>query len=255
MLRDERDAALSLVGMDRSLEAWCCMIRENLARSNRHIQPASVDTTICCSDLIRIGEVLKLSVESTREAILSTILHDTDIKLRDGELGVSLDIAIQAAYMTETGVTEGHISYRRSTETSWLNTENFVAFMNKTYHKAAGAEVKRLTLADQNAIRGWKLVKKLGIELKGTNNLADHLLYNRQRNTLYFFHHVGFVIAHLRGRAYEISLESDMKTCLEMSVVAPGTKYSLMSAGVLCHLCYCSRRSTLYNRSCFLRQT
>ena len=211
MSQDEQQVTLNLVGTTRSLDAWSRLLSELLLGSNQYVQSGPAVTEMSRADIIEIVKALRRKVDFNRDTILAELSNNRGINLN-----IALDIAIQASCMTETGVTKKHTTYNKSLGAYWNGKESFVTYMDRSYPQTIDSEGIALTKTDQNALKGWKLAKKLGIKFKGTNNLADHLFYSRQRNTLYIFHHVGFLNAHLGNRAYDIPLDSGMKTCLEM---------------------------------------
>jgi len=216
MSQDKQEAARCLVGTTRSLDAWFYMLNELLLRSKHHVQSTPTATEISPTDIVKIFTILRRNVSSNRSVILAELLHDSDVQGLGNNLNNALNIVIQAAYMTEISLAKRHASHNNPLGAYWDAEQSLVTFMERTYPQAEDSEGISLTATDQNALKGWKLAKKLGIEFKGTNNLADHLFYSRHRNTLYFFHHVGFLQAHLQNRAHGIPADSDMKTCLEM---------------------------------------
>jgi hypothetical protein len=49
----------------------------------------------------------------------------------------------------------------------------------------------------RSSLKAWKLTKRIGIKIRRTDNLVEHLLLDRKTMTLKVFHQVSFLRAHL----------------------------------------------------------
>jgi hypothetical protein len=52
-------------------------------------------------------------------------------------------------------------------------------------------------MAHKTSLKAWKLAKRCGIKIRGTDNLFEHLLLDVKTMTLKVFHQVSFLRAHL----------------------------------------------------------
>jgi hypothetical protein len=50
----------------------------------------------------------------------------------------------------------------------------------------------------KEALKGWKLQRRLGIRFRPTNDLSRHLKFHRKEGYLEIFHHAAFLKEHLR---------------------------------------------------------
>lgn len=55
----------------------------------------------------------------------------------------------------------------------------------------------------KTSLKAWKLTKRYGIKIKGTNNLLEHLVLDPKSMTLKVFHQVSFLRAHLEKSRQE----------------------------------------------------
>lgn len=55
----------------------------------------------------------------------------------------------------------------------------------------------------KTSLKAWKLTKRYGIKIKGTNNLLEHLVLDPKSMTLKVFHQVSFLRAHLKKSKQE----------------------------------------------------
>lgn len=97
---------------------------------------------------------------------------------------------------------------------SWGPTDSFLNFVERTFEKDSASDSKagRIALEDRYALKAWKLKRMLGFQIRPTDNLADHLLFNERDNILFLFHHAAFLKAHLmKNLEWESSFERSLQ--------------------------------------------
>lgn len=119
----------------------------------------------------------------------------------------------QLAFMIDPSSRDGFpMAYRIENEhifpVKWLPTQTFIQF----FHIAFPTESLDLWRSHtrSNSLRAWKLKRRLGIQIRPTNDLAEHLVYNPRTKTLAVFHQVEYLKAQVRYTA-ERSLEETVE--------------------------------------------
>ncbi|ORY13217.1 hypothetical protein BCR34DRAFT_276898 [Clohesyomyces aquaticus] len=216
------DIPLDLLGSSGNFSAWSELYSKLLSRRRIHISHPAQGTVISHEKILQTFAFLKSHVDSTREDILSSLVpgaNDEQIR-RDWE--ISLDVAIQAIFMIDAFNTRP--TRNRPTNIRpryWASTVSFLDFIESQFPEPVDPTKGEIAIEDLDALRAWKLEKKLGVSFAATDNLSDHLLYDRRYHTIYLFHHVGFLIAHLSARAKSLPFESSFRPCLEIGTLPP----------------------------------
>lgn len=213
----QQNIALSLFGASGDFVAWSRLYEDLVTRQRTRIGPPNANLVIPDSRVLEIAGLLRSNSRWTRTQALSVLATNSAPGLPDENAEIALDITVQAMFMTDSVATRGHSSDFRLggiRPKCWASTESLVQFLESSFPQAANSSGLSTVLKNQDSLRSWKLAKKLKVKFKGTNNLADHLLYDSRYNTLYLFHHVAWLNAHLGGLAHEVSFESDMETAI-----------------------------------------
>ncbi|KAH7119253.1 hypothetical protein EDB81DRAFT_914798, partial [Dactylonectria macrodidyma] len=126
------------------------------------------------------------------------------LKTTPSESGIEIviNLAVQSMIMVDCAAKHWHATdfilggYRPM---SWLLTETFLNFVDRSFPVGLDSTTQRVQAAveDKSSMKAWKLQKRLGVRFRGTNNLAEHLLFDPRSNCLYLFHHAEFLKAHL----------------------------------------------------------
>lgn len=86
----------------------------------------------------------------------------------------------------------------------WEENVSFLSFVESAFH--SGAQLvqtpeRQLRTAEmikhKSSLKAWKLSKRYGIKIRGTNNLLEHLVLDVKTMTLKVFYQVSFLRAHL----------------------------------------------------------
>ncbi|PHH93005.1 hypothetical protein CDD83_2494 [Cordyceps sp. RAO-2017] len=167
--------------------------------------------------------------------------------MNDGQALSAAHVAIRAAFMVDSAVSEGHgpgFAIGKHQQVSWQLSEPLTDFMNRCFPAYGYIERSAEAFAEQKSIKAWKLKSRLGISFRGTDNLAQHLLLDERNAVLYLFHHSSFLKAQLVRLLKEgVDKEADMSACLPRFVTndeSTETLHSLQS--ILFH--WNDRRST-----------
>ncbi|KAI1074092.1 hypothetical protein F5B20DRAFT_470609 [Whalleya microplaca] len=174
-----------------------------------------------------VMSLLKDDFRSTR-----TNLTDKAHQVLGGRLATSnvaklVSVGVQATIMLDPDAKNRHAhhfgmgTYR---PTDWLPNETLLEFVDRSFdrtHETSPARME-LVLQDKAALKAWKLQSRLGIEFHLTNNLAEHLLYDRHGNSLYLFHQIAFLKAQLRiAKDQSLEYTSGPAASFEKGVLPP----------------------------------
>lgn len=172
--------------------------------------------------ILHIIQYLKANVNGTRDQALVKLQNEQT--LCNVEIDHALDVAVQIMIMVDSAIQ----NWQPSSYTiggyktlSWDPTDSFLNFVERTFEKdsASDSNAGRIALEDRHVLKAWKLKRRLGIQIRPTDNLADHLSFNKQDNILFLFHHAAFLKAHLKkdldwDSNFEHSLKRYVYSCL-----------------------------------------
>ncbi|KAK3318934.1 hypothetical protein B0H66DRAFT_558427 [Apodospora peruviana] len=232
---------------------------DDLARRNNDYH-LTVSTSPCPLpvtniDVLRAAKVITSNLSKTKKETEGqlrkdiTSSSDSPDSRYHGNEPAAIGMAVEAMFMIDPAAKERHASdfrlgqhYRPS---SWLPDETLASFVERIFppslvgsQEAVAAAAAAMEQGQHGALRARKLQKRLGARFRPTNNLAEHLLFDEQRNYLYIFHHVGFLktqLARYEGGAVEALENIGLRESLEAGTLPPQllveTLYSLQ--GVL----------------------
>lgn len=215
---ESREAiTLSFLGRSGDFQAWFRVYDDLVSRRRFHINPPTSTKAVSHTKILEIAKDLAANISWTRDECIAALFQASRDKCSEDDLENALDIAVQATFMIDCVATQWHASNFRlggMRPTCWAANETFLKFMENSFPISTNIQKAVLVLENQDALKAWKLEKRLGLTFKGTNNLADHLLYDRRHNTVYLFHHVAFLDAHFGGFAKNLPFESGMEASL-----------------------------------------
>lgn len=121
---------------------------------------------------------------------------------------------VQLAFMIDPSSRDGFpMAYRFENEDAfpvkWLPNETFIQFFNTAF-PTEPLDFWHSSIR-KRSLKAWKLKRRLGIQLRPTNDLAEHLVYNPRMKTLTVFHQVEYLKAQVRHTAHR-SLEESIET-------------------------------------------
>jgi hypothetical protein len=99
--------------------------------------------------------------------------------------------------------------------TIWLSDQSFVDFFDTAFPITTSSEAPPLRISDiVRCPKAWKLQNRHGIRIVATNDLVQHLFYDKASRTLRIFHQVAYLKAHLRhatASRWSDSVEENIK--------------------------------------------
>ena len=173
------------------------------------------------TDILQAVQLLKDNPSITKTKAIQDLSNSVDAaNVRPGDEAI-INLAVQSMIMVDCSAKHHHAAdfslggYR---PVSWHADETFFDFVNRSFPSRHDRSAERLrdALRNKSSMKAWKLQKRLGISFRGTDNLAEHLLFEPRDNCLYLFHHAGFLKAHLERfqhdtRALDRSLIESLK--------------------------------------------
>ncbi|KAH7349156.1 hypothetical protein BKA66DRAFT_504406 [Pyrenochaeta sp. MPI-SDFR-AT-0127] len=218
------EIAQSLLGKSGKFAAWFRLYDDLLSRRRFQTHPPTSSKTITNSEIVAIAKLLRHNVRWTRDQLTTHLLNETGNDYGIVDLEIALEIAVQVMFLVDCDATTWHAAeYRLGgiRPTCWASSESFCAFMQRAFPRSTNVKNTASVLQDQHALKGWKLEKRLGLTVKGTIDLSNHLLYDPRHNVVYVFHHVAFLQAHLNGFAKDIPFDSTLEDCLLKGALPP----------------------------------
>ena len=213
-----------------SLSVYFRVYDSLIARNNIHVlrieEPEpGIPHPITHDDILEVAGILRGHPTLT---LLETC-SQLSVKLGHGyarrQLETSVFISVQAMLMLDcAGLPE-----------SWHSSERFVDFVPRCFPRESAIDAPVLrAIENRKAMKAWKLRARYRISFRGTDDLARHLLLDREHPegpSLYIFHHAAFLKAQFallkqHGLGKEDGVEACLKrlasslhmTCLEIDV-------------------------------------
>ncbi|KAI0023787.1 hypothetical protein F4780DRAFT_727820 [Xylariomycetidae sp. FL0641] len=132
-----------------------------------------------------------------------------------------------AIYCTPRNTYLDNVTHQRAHHMIWEDDTPFLAFM-ETVFQCGSASMRTPELQQRivdmrphlSSLKAWKLGKRYGIKVKGTDNLLDHLHLDRQTSTLKVYRHVSLIRMQLAKTKHE-PLELSMEESLKMITLPP----------------------------------
>lgn len=210
--------AQQLLGIDGNFTAWNRLHNDLMARGKVHviqIDPNTARKPLSNDFILAAASKLKGSARSSREEMIVQMIEDQGEHWCRSDIENALNVAAQLLYMIDCAATSWHsLEFRLGGHrpTCWISNEQFQEFMIRSFPTALDMDIRRVEVAlqNRNSIKAWKLKKRLGASFRGTDNLAEHLLFDQKCNAIYLFRHAAILKAHLAGRAKTLNWESNM---------------------------------------------
>ncbi|KAK2589821.1 hypothetical protein QQS21_012501 [Conoideocrella luteorostrata] len=174
--------------------------------------------------ILHAAGIIKDNPDMTKEEVIQK-LRATAAPSCMSKLEKNVNLAVQAMLMVDCTANHWHatdFTLGNHRPISWLSQEKYVDFFERSFPAGHQSSLNKIQAAieDKASMKAWKLQKRLGISFRGTNNLAEHLLFDPRRNCLYLFHHAEFLKAHLeRYQSHDRPLEMTALESLNLGTV------------------------------------
>lgn len=97
----------------------------------------------------------------------------------------------------------------------WDATQNFIEFLQGAFPTTKSRPFH--TESSNGSIKAWKLKERYGIRFKPTNDLVQHLIYDRRASTVKVFHQAAFIKAHL-WHTKQLALDTEFGSSVQRYV-------------------------------------
>ncbi|KAG4273760.1 hypothetical protein FPRO04_01401 [Fusarium proliferatum] len=196
---EQDEISLRLLGRKGKFEAYFTLFDE-LALRESTFSCHYVSSSPTHQHVLSTAILLRNNIQKTKEETMNQISRENQVVWENA--GNIINRAVQAMVMIDSAAQEWHPAnfvlggYR---PISWLSQESFVSFIERSIPRAPDQSCNRFEdiIGHKSKFKAWKLKKRLGIRFLPTNDLSCHLLFNDKDNTLYLFHQVAYLKAHL----------------------------------------------------------
>ena len=110
----------------------------------------------------------------------------------------ALRAAMQTGFMVDCEAQEG-LGLRNTPASCsplrWDETESLTDFLQKAFRDTSSSLHLNIKIGK---LKAWKMVKRYNVRFLATNDLAQHLLYDEDAQTIKIFHQISWSKAHLR---------------------------------------------------------
>lgn len=220
--KDKKELAEQLLGKSGDFEAYFSHYQDLVYQRNAFLIPIDKDSSqrrITYKDVLLVVDIIRDHAEWTLQEFQQGLKTRFPHERNHPDFSKLLAITVHAMFMVDCSAQERHASdfalgaYRPS---SWLPDQKFSAFMERCLPESLESDTVRhdTALRNKNAIRAWKLKKKLGTTFRQTNDIAQHLVYDPRNNVLYIFHHAAFLKAQLSKWSGDIPKQNGMSQSL-----------------------------------------
>jgi len=163
-------------------------------------------------DVLRYSKDLKHNPTMTRSQLMS-LSPVSNVSEKDKEDAVRA--MVKVAFMIDCAAKESHpegFAVGDFAPLKWEINEWFVDFATRAFPSSTLRSLSELAKirdaqVQKKCLKAWKLKKRYKIKFRGTENIAEHLLYDPEEGTVKVFHHTAFLKSHLlRSRDQPIDL-------------------------------------------------
>ncbi|KAK4163870.1 hypothetical protein QBC43DRAFT_318851 [Cladorrhinum sp. PSN259] len=178
-------------------------------------------------DILRWTQVLvndpKISFNGFIDKITSGNPAEISLKEKEHIARITVNVLFAIDCMLADYYSSALALHRSSScQTKWQGDTPFASFIQDTFTPPTtqpGHET-RGKLFNKKSLKAWKLVKRYGIKIRGTNNLLEHLELDTKTMTLKVFHQVSFLRAHLT-KAKELPLDLSFEESIKSGSLPP----------------------------------
>lgn len=176
------------------------------------------------ADILSCIEIIVQNPKISFNGFATTILgsKSTESSLREKEhlAKVTVQVAFGINCTLRDYYADGFMN-GRSHHAKWEGDVSFLHFMESAFNleshgiQAPEQQLRyREMITRKTSLKAWKLTKRYGIKIKGTENLLEHLVLDLETRTLKVFHQLSFLRAHLtksKGHPMDMNFEDSLR--------------------------------------------
>ncbi|KAJ4396544.1 hypothetical protein N0V93_000764 [Gnomoniopsis smithogilvyi] len=167
-----------------------------IQRPDENWAPITHDTVLTAAQVLKVNSTLTL------DGIKTKLAKELRVTYPPAQIEFTINLAVQTVFMIVSNVKSYSApnynigKYHRPT---WKPDETLAEFISRCFPESSPEQQRHVgrALEDKVELSASNLARRLGIEFKGTGNLAEHLLLDRNERVLYFFHHADYLRAQL----------------------------------------------------------
>lgn len=169
------------------------------------------------TDVINAVKSLRQSAILSKSSFQDQAFGDTDELEKEHATRRIVKIAFMIDCSSKDDFS-GNYQLCQSFPVKWASTQTFIGFLESTFTRTGSRPFHERH--SNRSMRAWKLKKRHGIRFVPTNDLVQHLLYDRRTSTVKIFHQTAFVKAHLLHTAH-LPLDTGFDDSVQRYVTVP----------------------------------
>jgi hypothetical protein len=221
---DRTKIAQYLLGRADEFPAYFELYETLVTQGGAHVIPIDQPgepNLISHDNILWIVELLRENPRVTWTDLNSQVRQRSEELITTLGSNKAINVAVQAMIMVDCSARDRHSTtyevgnYR---PISWESSEPFLDFVQRAFPCDSEEDRRRikLVLRNKNALKAWKLKKRLGVTFRMTDNLMEHLLYDNHHRVLYLFHQTAFLKAHLERSSAYLPMDCDLEESLKL---------------------------------------
>ncbi|KAL3473150.1 hypothetical protein BJX99DRAFT_272410 [Aspergillus californicus] len=172
------------------------------------------------ADIVKCAHRLRSDPRLTRQGLASALSLDSTISENDRKTAIQSVVRVSLMLDCFKGVYSRNFQEEVYQPVQWKETESLVSYVERAIPRCdiqhGGFQVHK----HKRALKAWKLERRYGLQLRPTDNIMEHLLYNPGTQELQIFHHTAYLKAHLK-RSRELPLEEGASQSLKLGTLPP----------------------------------
>lgn len=160
--------------------------------------------------LVAVGK-LRAAPSALRSQLITQIFPTQSQEERER----GMQAIARVAFMIDCAVKDNYsASFRVGTyaPVKWQDYETFVGFLNRAFPTSTAPPFQNFP--HKRRLKAWKLKRRYDITILPTNDLVEHLLFDREARTIRIFHQTAFLKAQLQhstNKDYHLGFEDSVK--------------------------------------------
>jgi len=173
------------------------------------------------SEVLRLVQKLKDDPSLTRDEFTKLATPKGDLTAAEETWLVKAVTSV--AFMINCASKDSYSSgfqYEDATRVTWERDQGFACFVEQTFRANVATTPEqearnRVAISDRKSLKAWKLAKRNKITIRRTDDLFEHLRYDRRDRVLHVFHHTTWLQAQLK-RSKKVDFEIGFKESISM---------------------------------------
>ncbi|KAH8892974.1 hypothetical protein GQ53DRAFT_718575 [Thozetella sp. PMI_491] len=169
------------------------------------------------SEVIEAVKTLRNSATSSKDAFQSLAFPTADALERDWATRTAVKLAFLVDSASKDDYSGGY-QMGGPFPVKWEADKTFLEFLEGAFPTYTPKSFQKSSFG--HSLRAWKLKKRYGIQLVPTDDLVQHLMYDRQTSTIMVFRHTAVLKSHLRHTGSQ-PLDLDLEETVKLGSLKP----------------------------------